>query len=420
MGARAVETQPSVLGRWLAGKLRSRVGDVPIRFVLWDGTETPVPGGVPSSTVRVKERSRLFRFLLDPELWFGDGYSQGRIDVEGDLVSTLATLFQALGAQSSARRASSLLAAWLTWRQRDSRGGSRRNIHRHYDLDTDFFRLWLDSQLVYTCAYFTSPDISLEDAQVAKMDHVCRKVLLRAGDRVVEAGGGWGALALHMARRYGANVRSFNISREQVAYARERARCEGLDGQVEFIEDDYRNITGRYDVFMSVGMLEHVGRSHYRDLADVIHRSLRQDGRGLLHFIGRNRNSPLSSWIRKRIFPGAYPPTLREAMEIFEAWNFSVLDVENLRPHYARTLMHWLIRYEGSFPRITERFGPEFARMWRLYIAGSAAAFLVGSLQLFQVAFARAASNALPWTRDHMYRVESGSGREIRWKIAMP
>jgi cyclopropane-fatty-acyl-phospholipid synthase len=415
-----VQTRPSLPGRWLAGRLRSAVGDIPIRFVLWDGTETSVPVKVPSATVRIKRRSGLFRFLLDPELWFGDGYSQGWIDVEGDLVSTLATLCQAMSAQSSTRRASGLLAQWLTWKQRNSRGGSRRNIGHHYDLNTDFFRLWLDSQLVYTCAYFTSPDISLEDAQVAKMDHVCRKVMLRAGERVVEAGSGWGALALHMARHYGAKVRSFNISREQVTYARERARREGLGGSVEFIEDDYRNISGRYDVFVSVGMLEHVGHSHYSDLADVIHRSLREDGRGLLHFIGRNRNSPLSSWIRKRIFPGAYPPTLREATEIFEAWEFSVLDVENLRQHYARTLMHWLSGYEDSVARITGMFGPEFVRMWRLYLAGSAAAFLTGSLQLFQITFARAANKVLPWTRDYMNQVESGSGRETRWKAAMP
>lgn len=414
-----MRTKPSMLGRWLAGRLRATVGDIPIRFVLWDGTETSGPGQVPSATVRIARRSGLPGFLLDPELWFGDGYSQGRIEVEGDLVSTLSTLYQAMSARRSARRASGLLAEWLTWKQHNSRDGSRRNIHHHYDLNADFFRLWLDSQLVYTGAYFTSPDISLEDAQVAKMDHVCRKVLLRPGDSVVEAGSGWGALALHMARRYGANVRSFNISHEQVTYARERARREGLDGQVEFVEDDYRNICGRYDVFMSVGMLEHVGRSQYRELAAVIHRSLGEDGRGLIHFIGRNRNRPLSSWIRKRIFPGAYTPTLRETMEIFEAWNFAVVDVENLRQHYARTLMHWLSRYEDSAASIIETFGPEFSRMWRLYLAGSAAAFLVGSLQLFQITFARAANSALPWTRNYIYEVESGEGRESRWKSVM-
>lgn len=415
-----MQTQPSMLGRWLARKLRSAVGDVPIRFVLWDGTETSVPGIAPVATVRIKRQSGVAKFLVDPELWFGDGYTQGWIEVEGDLVSTLTTLYQPLGVQPFTRRASGLLAEWITWKQRNSPDGSRRNIHHHYDLNADFFRLWLDSQLVYTGAYFPSPDSSLEDAQVAKMDHVCRKVLLHSGERVVEAGSGWGALALHMARRYGAIVRAFNISHEQVTYARARARREGLDGQVEFIEDDYRNISGKFDVFVSVGMLEHVGRSQYSDLAGVIHRCLDQDGRGLLHFIGRNCSRPLSSWIRKRIFPGAHVPTLREAMEIFEAWDFSVLDAENLRQHYARTLTDWLSRYEDSIERVTGMFGPEFARMWRLYIAGSAAAFRAGSLQLFQITFACSANNALPWTRDHIYLADRAPRRGSPWKAAMP
>jgi cyclopropane-fatty-acyl-phospholipid synthase len=190
---------------------------------------------------------------------------------------------------------------------------------------------------------------------------------------------------------------------------------------VKFVEDDYRNISGRCDVFVSVGMLEHVGPAHYRDLSGVIHRCLSEEGRGLLHFIGRNRNGPLSAWIRTRIFPGAYVPSLREAMEVFETWDFAVLDAKNLRPHYARTLMHWLSRYEDSFSRVCASHGQEFARMWRLYLAGSAAAFLTGSLQLFQIAFARAANNGLPWTRDHLYQADGGRpGREVPWKAAMP
>ena len=141
---------------------------------------------------------------------------------------------------------------------------SRENIQHHYDIGNDFYRLWLDEQLVYTCAYFPDPSASLEEAQIAKMDHVCRKLELRPGERVIEAGCGWGALALHMARHYGVQVRAYNISRSQLAYARERARTEGLADRVELIEGDYREISGGCDVFVSVGMLEHVGRGHYR------------------------------------------------------------------------------------------------------------------------------------------------------------
>jgi cyclopropane-fatty-acyl-phospholipid synthase len=235
------------------------------------------------------------------------------------------------------------------------------------------------------------------------MDHVCRKLRLRAGERVVEAGCGWGALALHMARECGTRVRAFNVSREQVAWARDRAAAEGLAGRVEFVEDDYRNIGGRFDAFVSVGMLEHVGRDHYGDLGGVVHRCLESSGRGLLHFIGRNRPAPLHRWVERRIFPGGYPPTLREMLEVLEPYDFSVLDVENLRLHYARTLEHWLQRFDRNAERVRALFDERFVRAWRLYLAGSVASFATGSLQLFQVLFSRPLDNALPWTRAHLY-----------------
>ena len=296
--------------------------------------------------------------------------------------------------------------------------GSARNIHHHYDLTTDFYRLWLDSRLVYTCGYFPSPSTSLEQAQLAKMDYVCRKLQLQPGETVVEAGCGWGALALHMAKNYGVKVKAFNISREQILVARELATREGLSGQVEFIEDDYRNISGRCDVFASVGMLEHVGTEHYNDLGRVIHRAIGDSGRGLLHFIGRNRPGIFSPWIRKRIFPGAYTPALREMMDLLEPWDFSVLDVENLRLHYERTLEHWLTRFEASIDQVTKMFGPEFVRAWRLYLAGSIAAFRVGTLQLFQVTFAGPSCRHIPWTRAHLYAEQPLTKEELEWTHA--
>jgi cyclopropane-fatty-acyl-phospholipid synthase len=232
------------------------------------------------------------------------------------------------------------------------------------------------------------------------MERVCRKLGLKAGERVVEAGCGWGSLALFMAREYGVSVRAFNISAEQIAYARARARREGLAGRVEFIEDDYRNVRGECDAFVSVGMLEHVGLADYQTFGGVIERSLTAHGRGLLHFIGRNQPGELNPWIRKRIFPGAYPPALPEVFErVLEPWNLSVLDVENLRLHYASTLDHWRLRFEGAAEDVARMFDETFVRAWRLYLAGSQAAFTAGTMQLFQVLFARGSSNEIPWTR---------------------
>jgi cyclopropane-fatty-acyl-phospholipid synthase len=257
--------------------------------------------------------------------------------------------------------------------------------------------------MAYTCAYYPSATATLEQAQIAKMDHVCRKLRIGPGDLVVEAGCGWGSLALHIAGRYGGKVRAFNISAEQVEFARRRAREQGLAGRVEFIEDDYRNISGRYDVFVSVGMLEHVGVRNYPELGRLVRRSLTTEGRGLIHSIGRNRPAPLHPWIERRIFPGAYAPSLAEMMQIFESANLSVLDVENIRPHYALTLRHWLERYEGAVARVRAMFDESFVRMWRLYLAGSIAAFETGTLQLFQVLFTTEESTGISLTRDFMY-----------------
>ena len=358
--------------------------------------------------------------MLDPEVGFGEAYSDGRIRIQGDLVGFLEAAYGSMAHVSAARRwYSRLKSNWMRLWQANSLGGSRQNVHHHYDLGNDFYKLWLDRDLVYTCAYFPSPTATLEEAQFAKLDYVCRKLRLQPGETVVEAGCGWGALALHMARNYGVSVKAFNVSHEQIVFARDRARQEGLDQQVEFIEDDYRNVSGRFDVFASVGMLEHVGLEHYQDLGRTIYRSISDTGRGFLHFLGRNQPAPLSRWIRKRIFPGAYIPTLRQAFTLLEPWNFAVQDVENLRWHYAKTMEHWLERFERSERQIEAMYDSRFLRMWRLYLAGSLAAFRTGSLQLFQVVFTGARCRPISWTRDRLYAHDPSSVEQETWTPAM-
>lgn len=381
------------LDRWLGALLRRFFKDAPLRFALRDGTVLLAPVERPVATVVLASREDLLSLVWDPEAHFGDAYASGRIDVEGDLVAAVIAAYRAVGRP---RR-----APW----QGHSLRASRANVQHHYDLGNDFYRLWLDEHLVYTCAYFDRPERSLEEAQLAKLDYVCRKLHLVPGEAVVEAGCGWGALALHMARNYGVQVKAYNVSREQVLYARDCARRENLDGLVEFIEDDYRGIQGRFDAFVSVGMLEHVGPRSFAALAGVIDRCLDPTrGRGLLHFIGQDRPASLNAWIRKRIFPGAYPPTLGQAIvQVLQPAGVSVLDVENLRLHYARTLCHWRERFEHAVDHVRARYGEPFTRAWRLYLAGSEAAFLAGSMHLFQVVFARASRSEIPWTRAGLY-----------------
>jgi cyclopropane-fatty-acyl-phospholipid synthase len=393
----------SSLDYWLLSRLRSFLGDPPVEFAMANSARVGPERAIPVARVTFASRATLASVVADPWLRFGDAYSDGLVAIEGDLVSLLETVYRSSSA--GGRRASLLSRAAEVLRRphANTPTRSRDNIHHHYDIGNDFYALWLGSTMAYTCAYYPNPTASLDEAQVAKMYHVCRKLRLKAGESVVEAGCGWGTLALHMARHYGVRVRAFNISHEQVQYARERAARDGLASVVEYVEDDYRNIAGHYDAFVSVGMLEHVGPENYATLGQVVHRCLGGRGRGLIHSIGRNRPAPMQPWIEKRIFPGAYPPSLAEMMRIFEPWNFSVLDVENLRLHYAQTLRHWLALYEAAGERVRRMFDEKFVRMWRLYLAGSVAGFTCGTLQLFQVLFAPGASNDVPWTRAHLY-----------------
>ncbi|MFZ5509125.1 MAG: class I SAM-dependent methyltransferase [Pseudomonadota bacterium] len=388
--------------RLLARLMRS-LGDPPLQVSLWDGQE--VSGGTAPAAARVeiRDRAALLGLMSDPELRFGELYTAGRIEVHGDLVRFLETVYRSMAAASAATASPNRLTG-LFQRRRNNVPEARRNIHHHYDIGNEFYQLWLDSRMVYTCAYFEDEAQSLEEAQVGKMDYVCRKLRLQPGDTVVEAGCGWGALALHMARHYGARVTAYNISKEQLAYARDRARAEGLDGRVEFVEDDYRNIRGRFDAFVSVGMLEHVGPENFHQLGATMERCLAPGGRGLIHSIGRDRPGPMNAWIERHIFPGACPPSLSQMTQLFEPFGFSVLDVENLRLHYAKTLEHWLQRYESAADRVERMFDAAFVRAWRLYLAGSIAAFTTGSLQLFQVVFTRSGNNAVPRTRHYLYR----------------
>jgi cyclopropane-fatty-acyl-phospholipid synthase len=383
--------------RWAAARLQRAIRAAGVRVELWDGT-SPFGGGQAVGDLVVRDRRTLLGLIVNPELRFGETYMTGRLDVRGSLERVVEALSRLPAPATTWHHR---LASRLSWP--NSLAGAQRNVHLHYDLGNDFYARWLDSQMLYTCAYFAPPSATLEQAQSAKLDLVCRKLQLQRGDAVVEAGCGWGALAMHMARHYGVRVTAFNISREQIVYARARADREGLGGRIDFIEDDYRNASGTFDVFVSVGMLEHVGLAHFRSLAAVLRRVVRRNGgRGLLHFIGRDAPRPLNPWIRRRIFPGAYPPTLAEVTtRVLEPAGMSVVDVENLRLHYARTLSCWSERFAAARDDVRSRYGDEFTRAWELYLAGSRAAFASGWMQLFQVVFAPRESAPPWWTRPH-------------------
>ena len=394
----------------MVGRLAAVCGRPAVRFGLWDGSDVYVPKGDSVGRIVFRDRRAIWAAATQRELGFGDCYSAGRIDVEGDLIEVLFRVYDAVNRSSVSAFKRSPFGR-LPRAKSNTRSGSQSHIHHHYDLGNDFYKLWLDESMVYTCAYYPHPQATLEEAQTAKLDHVARKLELEPGQQVVEAGCGWGALAMHLAEHYGVRVKAFNISREQIAFAKDRLRKRGLEGRVEFVLDDYRNIQGRYDAFVSVGMLEHVGVDNYGVLGDVIKRVLKPGGRALIHSVGRNRPSPVNAWLERRIFPGSYPPSLGEMMRIFEPNHFSVLDVENLRLHYAQTLTEWLKRFDAQADLVSSMYDRHFVRAWRLYLAGCAAAFLASSIQLFQVLVAHPTDNRLRTNRQHIY----SDHRAPRW-----
>ncbi|AZT85283.1 class I SAM-dependent methyltransferase [Marinobacter sp. NP-4(2019)] len=399
-----VDREPHSYEIWLVAKLMRMAGSPPVRFRLWNDEVIEPDSGEARFTIHLTDPKALVSLVTNPNLAFGDLYSAGRLEVDGDLPELMETLYR------SVHQARQRWPKWLDalWRNHNPRptgiSEAKENIHHHYDLGNEFYRLWLDeAEMQYTCAYYERADLTLEQAQLAKLEHVCRKLRLKPGMTVVEAGCGWGGLARYMARNYGVRVHAYNISKEQLAYARAEAERQQLDHLIDYVEDDYRNIQGQYDAFVSVGMLEHVGKDNYPALSELIKRSLKPDGIALLHSIGRNRPMLMNAWIEKRIFPGAYPPSIGEFMTLCEHGDFSVLDVENLRLHYAQTLTHWMERFTANEDRVSEMYDEHFTRAWRMYLAGSIAAFRAGSLQLFQVVFTHGDNNRLPQSRQDLY-----------------
>ena len=246
------------------------VGNPRISVRLWNGDEFAVTDAQPVACMEIRQRRAVLELLMSPSVGFGECYSQGLIEIHGDFLAFANEITASVTDKRDRAYYGPKLRSLLYAMRRNSPTRSHYNVHHHYDLGNDFYKLWLDERMVYTCAYYQSPDATLAEAQLAKLDHVCRKLQLKPGQTVIEAGCGWGALALHMAEHYGVNVIAYNNSAEQVAYARETAAARKLDGRVMFVEDDYRTIDGRCDAFVSVGMLEHVGLANFKSLGALI------------------------------------------------------------------------------------------------------------------------------------------------------
>ncbi|MGE0847317.1 MAG: class I SAM-dependent methyltransferase [Flavobacteriaceae bacterium] len=349
---------------------------------------------------------------LDPTLALPEAYMNGELEfLEGGILGFMRIVYENLGAGSIdtvwTRTIDNARHAFRRLQQVNTERRSRRNVHRHYDLSIDLYRLFLDRDLQYSCAYFSEPGMTLEDAQEAKKRHIAAKLDLRPGQAVLDIGCGWGGMGLYLADVFGVDVTGVTLSEEQHRIATGRASESGLQDRVRFAVEDYRNVDPSFDRIVSVGMFEHVGVNHYRTFFEKCARLLNRDGVMLLHTIGRSGPpSATSAFVRKYIFPGGYSPALSEVLPAIESTGLIVTDIEVLRLHYAETLKHWSERFAANRDTAKALYDERFCRMWELYLLAAEASFRWEDLVVFQIQLART-NDRLPVTRDYIAAAEA-------------
>jgi len=383
--------------------LSGNLPDIPFEVRFWDGEAERFGSGVPSFILIFNKKEAANSIFNRGSMGFGEEYVAGNIDVEGDfqqlvrlgmdprfqdikfsLRTKAAVLFQHLNSLNTIKR-------------------SPRNIARAYDLGNDFYKQYLDESMAYSCAYFRSEEDTLEQAQQQKYEHICRKLQLKEGETLIDIGCGWGGMLLYAARHYGIKGVGCTLSAHQAEYAKEKMVQEGLEKSITILREDYRNMKGQFDKFVSIGMFEHVGKGFIPRFMEKTKTLLKPGGIGLLHTVGKEADTAGDPWTVKYIFPGAYIPILDHVIRTMGERGLVPVDIENLRLHYAATLDEWGRRFEANARKIEEMFDWRLVRMWRMFLHGSAGAFQWGYLRLYQILFTNGLNNLLSLTREHLY-----------------
>ncbi|HLI48126.1 MAG TPA: cyclopropane-fatty-acyl-phospholipid synthase family protein [Chthonomonas sp.] len=389
--------------------LFSRARGDPFVVTYWDGcTYRYGEEGEPVFTVKLLKPVDIGAFIENMALAFGEAYMNGDIEVEGDLADLVAMALRniALEATWRQRRALRVLGRVAGHAKRSLRK-QQEDVAAHYDLGNAFFRLWLDETMTYSCAFFRTPNDTIEEAQRNKMDYSLKKLRLRPGETLLDIGSGWGALILRAAEKYGVYAMGITLSREQYNASLDAIKARGLEDRVQVRLQHYQQLADEgltFDKIISIGMIEHVGKAHLKEFVSCVRKLLAPQGVALLHHITLRTPTPeyalhTISWEQKYIFPGGYIPTLPEMLTHLSEQGFIVLDVENLRPHYRLTLDRWSERFEQNVEKVRAMYGERFVRMWRLYLRGASAAFRVGTHGVHQTLVSKEVIHSLPLTR---------------------
>jgi cyclopropane-fatty-acyl-phospholipid synthase len=387
----------------IAKQMHSADPDTQFAFEFWDG-EAISYGNHPQMILRFESKEGARHLLCNGFMGFGEAYMAADVEVEGDLQELLR-----LGIYLGYDRR--ILSFWQKIRflahsltTRNTLDRAPQNIAHHYDLGDEFYQLFLDQTLTYSCGYFTSERDSLQQAQLNKYEHICRKLKLRSGEKLLDIGCGWGGMLIYAAENYGVNGLGITLSRNQYEWANSKIKELGWQKRIKVALADYREIDGKFDKFVSIGMFEHVGKAFIPVFMREVSRLLKKEGIGLLHTIGKVTESPGDPWVLRYIFPGGYIPNLTEIVREMGLAGFSLLDLENLRLHYAHTLDRWADNYEKNLEKVRQMFDESFVRMWRLFLNASSAGFKYGSSRLYQILFSKGLNNKLPLTRKHLYQ----------------
>jgi cyclopropane-fatty-acyl-phospholipid synthase len=372
------------------------------------------PGGEPRATIRLTDKTLYRTLFLNPELKAGEAYMDGTLICEEGGIRDLLKVFLhnrgGLRSHPIQKVLNRTLKKLKKLHQRNKKSNARTNVQHHYDLSNDFYRLFLDEDLQYSCAYWPSLDITLEEAQRLKKKHIAEKLCLKPGQTVLDIGCGWGGMAIYLAQNYDVKVVGATLSDEQLSLGRERVKELGLEDKVNLRLVDYRDLDQNFDRIVSVGMFEHVGVAHYEEYFSKIKSLLTEDGIALVHSIGRKGGpGTTGAWIRKYIFPGGYSPALSETFAEIEKAKLWVTDCEILRLHYAYTLAEWDKRFQANREQIAVMFDERFCRMWEFYLVISEFSFLYGNHMNFQIQLTKDV-HAAPITRNYMMDDAAVSG----------
>ncbi|EHK2327425.1 class I SAM-dependent methyltransferase [Clostridium perfringens] len=382
--------------------IAEHLSDRPFDLEYWDGEIIKYGEGEPEFKLIIKNFPSKKELLADPSVALGEAYMKGDIDIEGDLQKFFESIIRNkdsfMNKNTVFRLASKIKAPSLI--------KSKKDIAHHYDIGNDFYSLWLDKTMSYSCGYFKNPTDTLYDAQMNKIHHILKKLNLKEGQHLLDIGCGWGYLIIEAAKLYKVKALGITLSEEQFKKAKERIKQEGLEDLVDVQLMDYRNLEKsnlEFDRIVSVGMAEHVGHANLPLFFKNVDSVLKESGLFLLHNITNLVETEGNKWITTYIFPGGYLPTLREELNIAADINFRTLDVESLRLHYMKTLEEWCKNFMNHLDEERNMFDDEFLRMWHLYLATCAAAFHYWDIDIHQILFSKGINNTLPMTRKYLY-----------------